>query len=76
MMSAAQDIEQLEASQPQDAFVTLILAIEPGTFAIVDTGSGQMPDPPERQQEAVQPCAILNETGFQIPAATLGILPA
>ena len=54
------------------------MAIKAMPLAMMDAASGQMTDPPDgqkqTQQEPIQACPVTDPTGFQLPAATLGIL--
>ena len=56
-MDATQDIQEPEASQAKDTLVAPIHAIKTRALPVMDTGCGQMRDPPhgqkERQQQAI-----------------------
>jgi hypothetical protein len=67
-----------EAAQPKEALVAPVLPIKAVALPMMDTGSGQMHDPPHgdkhRQEQPTRPFAISNQAGFQIPVTALGIL--
>ncbi|MFL5707007.1 MAG: hypothetical protein ACJ8AG_29925 [Ktedonobacteraceae bacterium] len=75
---APQDIQEPEAAQPKEALVAPVLPIKTVALPMMDTGSGQMHDPPHghkhRQEQPTRPFAISNQAGFQIPVTALGIL--
>src|SRR5579875_1276772 len=67
-----------ESPQSKDTFIPTICPIKTGTLAMMDAGCCQMTYPPdgdeESEQESMQALFVFNRAGFQIPAATLGIL--
>ncbi len=73
-----QNIQQPQASEPKDAFVASIMPIEAIALAMMDTGCGQVADPPhgqkQGQQEPIESLPIRNQAVFQVPAATFVIL--
>ena len=75
---APQDIEEPEPSQPKDAFVASVMAVEPSPLPMMDAGRRQMRQPPEaekqHQQQPIQPCAVGDHRSFQVPATALEIL--
>jgi hypothetical protein len=54
------------------------MPIKTCTLTMMDTGSGQMGDPPhghtQRQQQPIEPLQVGNQAGFEIPATAFGVL--
>jgi len=75
---STQNIQESKPSEPKDTLVATVRAIKALAVLMMDTGCGQMRDPPhgqkQRQQQAAQVRPVHNPTGFDIPAATFAIL--
>ena len=77
-MDPSQDIQEPEPSEPKDTLVAAIHAIKALALSMMNTGCGQMRDPPhgqkEREQQAIQVGPVHNPTGFDVPPTTFALL--
>ena len=77
-MSAAQNVQEPESSEPKNTLVTTIPPIKALTLSVMGTGCSQMRDPPhgqkQCQQQTIQVLPIHDPTGFDVEAAAFAIL--